>query len=133
MLHCRVVLSEVENDIRIRPRAAHEYIPGRWSLKWLRLISYRSADQSRHACVADSGAAGPSHGNIAGFSKFKETIKPFVPCDSEPAARKRYWRAATRPALWLVRSMFDPVYTGSDTLQTGENFHVYIPGGHAPL
>jgi len=74
------------------------------------------------------GAAGPSRRDIAGFSQFKETIKPFVPCNGEAAAREGDWRPGPWRALWLAR-----LYTGSDILQTTENFQVYIPGEHAPL
>src|SRR5262245_12052651 len=94
--NCRLVESEIENDIRVGPRTAHEHIPPRWHLEGLRSVSNRSADQSCHACVAHSGAAGPSHRDIAGFSQFKETMKSFVPCDGEAAARKRL--AARYPA-----------------------------------
>src|SRR5262249_26957870 len=133
MLHkCRLVVSEIENDIRVGPRTAHEHIPPRWHLEGLRSISNRSADRSGHACVAHSGAAGPSHRDIAGFSQFKETTKSFVPCDSEPAARKRHWRAGTRPALWVGGGMVAPPHPRGDNLPTPEKFPLCIPSGPPP-
>jgi hypothetical protein len=58
---------EVDHDIALGLGTTYQYIPVGWRLDWVRPIANGAGDQRGLAIVTDACAAGPSHGDIAGF------------------------------------------------------------------
>src|SRR5882762_2012349 len=81
-------LSKIQSDIRVWLGTAYENVPGSGPLQRLRVISNRSANQTRHAGMTDSNPARPSDRNVARFRQFKQTPKFRIPSDSNPATRE---------------------------------------------
>jgi hypothetical protein len=57
-------LSKIQSDTRVWVGAAYEHVPGSGPLQRLRVINNRSANQTSHAGMTDSGPARPSDRNF---------------------------------------------------------------------
>ena len=74
---CQLALqSQIDFDIAGRRRTADQHVARGWRLEWIGLIVDSSSDQCALAGMADPGAAGPLHGNVASFREFQQTGKP---------------------------------------------------------
>ena len=66
--HC---ILDVNDRVFPRPRAANQYVSGRWRFERLRIILHRSGNQPAFAIVADARPARPTNGNVAGFRELE--------------------------------------------------------------
>src|ERR1035438_5196738 len=81
-------LSKIQSDTRVWLGAAYEHVPGSGSLQRLRVINYRSVNQTSHAGMTDSSPARPSDRNVARFRQFKQASEFRIPSGGNPATRE---------------------------------------------
>src|SRR5271157_4399488 len=81
-------LSKIQSDTRVWLGAAYEHVPGSGPLQRLRVVSNRSANQTRHAGMTDSRPARPSDRNVARFRQLQQAPEFRVPSGGNPATRE---------------------------------------------
>src|SRR5579862_1892502 len=104
---------QVDDDVCGRLRATNEEVAVGRLIERLRIVGHRARNQAALAVVANSAAARPTNGDVAGFGQLqKAAVGRCVPVGGDAAARKRHQRTG---AAVIFGKMRRPRRCGYDT------------------
>jgi hypothetical protein len=67
-------LSQIDDDIADRLRAANEKVAGGWLFEWLGSVDDCPGNQTALTVVTNAGAAGPKGGDVANFGQLQNAL-----------------------------------------------------------